>query len=76
MTNAITGTVQFRNDIPWSGMFNHNLSDSASLFVRFDGTLGENFVANFKEEGIGPLAVDIFTMHGSVFMNEYLEDFS
>ena len=62
VTNVITGTVQFRNYFPWSGMFNHNLSDSASLFVRFDGALGEDFIADLKEERIGSLAVDEFAM--------------
>lgn len=57
-------------------MFDHDLSNAASLFVRCDGALGENFVANLKGKGVRLLAVDKFAMHRSVLMCEDLEHFA
>ncbi len=69
MADAITGTVELCDDFPGAGVLDHNLSDTASLFVRFDGSFGKNSLTDLKGKGVWSLAIDVFAMHCSVFVN-------
>jgi hypothetical protein len=49
VTDAIARSVQLFNDFPWPCVFDHNLSNAASLFVRFDSWQKLCRLAGMKE---------------------------
>ena len=66
--------MEFGGDFPRTGMFVHDLADATALSVGFDCSSGKYPVTNHVYQRVWTMAVYVFPVHSSVFLNEHAKD--